>query len=134
MLLTVWGILKNITKNNYTFYLFLNKITYICTKKLKKHIEMVRKFKGTKGEWFSCCTDSTPHYLFTHEGELTICSFIKNQESGVEYNDEEMKANAKLIAAAPDLLEALLNIENDDNHIPKSIWDLRNKAINKALK
>ena len=43
------------------------------------------------------------------------------------------EANAKLIAAAPELLEALLNIENDDNSIPETIWDLRNAAIKKAL-
>ena len=47
--------------------------------------------------------------------------------------DEERKANAKLISAAPEMFEALLNIENDDNSIPKTIWDLRNAAIKKAL-
>ena len=42
-----------------------------------------------------------------------------------------MKSN-KLIAAAPDLLEALQNIENDDNRIPARIWEMRNQAIKKA--
>lgn len=42
------------------------------------------------------------------------------------------KDDAMLIAAAPDLLEALLNIENDDNSIPKPIWEMRNNAIRKA--
>ena len=45
---------------------------------------------------------------------------------------EEGQANAKLIAAAPDLLEALMNIENDDNRIPSKIWEMRNQAIKKA--
>lgn len=46
---------------------------------------------------------------------------------------EEGLANAKLIAAAPDLLEALLNIENDTNTIPDAIWNMRNNAIKKAI-
>ncbi len=37
-----------------------------------------------------------------------------------------------LIAATPDLLEALESIENDDNSIPKKIWEMRNQAIKKA--
>jgi len=41
-------------------------------------------------------------------------------------------ANARLISAAPDLLDALKSIENDDGSIPKAIWDLRNAAIDKA--
>lgn len=31
-----------------------------------------------------------------------------------------------------DMLEALKNIENDDGHIPATIWNLRNDAIAKA--
>ena len=44
------------------------------------------------------------------------------------------EANAQLIAAAPDMLEALQNIENDDNHMPRSAWDLIQTAIAKATK
>jgi hypothetical protein len=40
--------------------------------------------------------------------------------------------NARLIAAAPDMLEALMNIENDDKHMPDSAWNLIQKAIAKA--
>jgi hypothetical protein len=40
--------------------------------------------------------------------------------------------DAKLIAAAPEMLEALLSIENDDNSIPAAIWKMINAAIKKA--
>jgi hypothetical protein len=42
------------------------------------------------------------------------------------------KPDAHLISAAPIMLEALKNIENDDGSIPKKIWDMRNAAIAKA--
>ena len=41
-------------------------------------------------------------------------------------------ANARLIAAAPDMLAALKNIENDDAHMPSTAWDLIQAAISKA--
>jgi hypothetical protein len=40
--------------------------------------------------------------------------------------------DARLIAAAPELLEALENLENDDGHIPASIWAKVQSAIAKA--
>ena len=40
--------------------------------------------------------------------------------------------NARLIAAAPDMLEALQNLENDDGSMPKSAWNLVQNAIAKA--
>lgn len=45
---------------------------------------------------------------------------------------EECEANARLIAAAPDMLEALENIENDDESIPFRIWEMIQNAIRKA--
>ena len=42
------------------------------------------------------------------------------------------KEDAVAIAAAPDLLEALKSIENDDASIPPRIWMMRNEAIAKA--
>lgn len=55
---------------------------------------------------------------------------------------EEMKANAHLIAAAPDLLEALLSLMDGVANLPplaaidgvlKTEWEQGLKAINKAL-
>jgi hypothetical protein len=43
------------------------------------------------------------------------------------------EANARLIAAAPYLLEALQNLENDDGSIPKHAWDIVQNAIKKAI-
>ena len=37
-----------------------------------------------------------------------------------------------LISAAPDMLEALQNLENDDNSIPEKIWRKVQDAITKA--
>jgi hypothetical protein len=45
---------------------------------------------------------------------------------------EEQRSNARLIAAAPDLLEALKNLENDDGIIPAHAWNLVQSAIAKA--
>ena len=42
------------------------------------------------------------------------------------------KANARLIAAAPDMLEALKNLENDDGSIPQHAWKMVKAAIAKA--
>lgn len=44
----------------------------------------------------------------------------------------EQEANARLIAAAPDLLEAAENLENDDGSIPEHAWKLLQDAIAKA--
>ena len=44
----------------------------------------------------------------------------------------DREANARLIAAAPDLLDALQNLENDDGSIPYHAWALVQAAISKA--
>lgn len=47
-------------------------------------------------------------------------------------DDPERDANAKLFAAAPDMLAALKNLENDDDKIPIHVWKLVQDAIAKA--
>ena len=42
------------------------------------------------------------------------------------------KKDVALISAAPDMLEALQNLENDDNSIPEHAWKLVKDAIAKA--
>ena len=48
-----------------------------------------------------------------------------------DYSGDKMGA-VLLLAAAPELLEALENIENDDGSIPETIWKMQNAAITKA--
>ena len=52
--------------------------------------------------------------------------FHRELESGETGND------APLIAAAPEMLEALNNLENDNRSIPSHAWDMVQAAILKA--
>ena len=65
-----------------------------------------------------------------------------NDDSTPGKTAEEMKANAQLIAAAPDLLEALMSLMDGIANLPplvaidgvlKTEWEHGLKAINKAL-
>ena len=65
-----------------------------------------------------------------------------NDDSPTGKTAEGMKANAQLIAAAPDLLEALLSLMAGVANLPpivaldgvlKTEWEQGLKAINKAL-
>jgi hypothetical protein len=42
------------------------------------------------------------------------------------------KADAKLIAAAPDMLDMLMTIENDINQVPEWLWNKIQDVIKKA--
>jgi len=46
--------------------------------------------------------------------------------------NEELLANAILMASAPEMLEALRNLENDNGSIPRHAWKLVQDAIAKA--
>ena len=68
----------------------------------------------TPGPWFYLRGDEWSHSVVTNEGDLpdgspswwTVASINKNREP-------QHKANARLIAAAPDLLDALLMVLDD---------------------
>ncbi len=96
----------------------------------------MKEFKGTKGEWFACCLEDKPHFLFANETETTICAFCQKQDLGKDLTLEEVVANAKLIAAAPELLEALQELLKWTSHFPPAMnieIEKANNAINKAL-
>lgn len=87
--------------------------------------------KHTPGPWkfvHSCTIEAERPGGNEVLGEL-FSAGDNNKESDI---DDETEANGCLIAAAPELLEALKNIENDDGSIPAAIWKLRNDAIAKA--
>jgi hypothetical protein len=56
-----------------------------------------------------------------HYGGNLICESIWREK------------DAKLIASAPQMLEALQNLENDDNSIPEHAWRLVQDAIKCAV-
>ena len=88
------------------------------------------KTKHTPGPWLLVEQgDANEYAVLTPDKKEWVIAFRLNPGRPI-YAQE--KANAKLIAAAPELLEALQNIENDDNRIPAKIWEMRNQAIKKA--
>ena len=80
------------------------------------------EFKGTKGEW--------RHVI----GIALIAVKCGDEQIAVVHGINKYD-NAKLIAAAPDLLEALQYLKSHVNlvNLPESVEDKINKAIEKAL-
>ena len=64
--------------------------------------------------------EETGHLDPFYGGKALICESIHRKE------------DAYLISAAPNMLEALQNLENDDNSIPKHAWEMVQDAIAKA--
>ena len=98
------------------------------------------EFKGTKGEW-----------VLSNEinDEERVCVVSESNDNFIDVwsltfsTEGEMRANAKLIAAAPDLLEELVTLLSNIDEMGNTgedMMELRNylsdarKAINKALK
>lgn len=116
----------------------------------------MKEFKGTKGEWIITEPEDSNGYVYIgrygNDNRIATCYTVdfENHKGGIT---EETRANAKLISAAPELLEVLqetdkdlcalestmLQIEKKD-HLAEGMtklvreWRERNKkAINKAL-
>ena len=88
------------------------------------------EFKGTKGEWTAFKPEESNGYVYidsdkTQQGGVATC--YNTLGNAIE--------DAKLIAAAPELLEALqtcLRRIKNESHEPFAIIEAQ-KAINKAL-
>ena len=90
------------------------------------------QFKGTPGPW----------RVSEKRGDLIDIRHENNEPGAMSLNLaqvvarqswlKEAEANARLIAAAPELLEALQMIMNGDFYMPKESADAALAAINKA--
>ena len=78
------------------------------------------EFKGTKGKW-ACMPQSIDGYFdITHDDEITqkrswIATALNDNRSLIE-----CEANAQIISAAPELLDALIAITNAVENLDKS--------------
>lgn len=86
--------------------------------------------KHTKGEWKSNGT------FISDESDVIATCFVNTKTRYIGHKEAE--ANAKLIAAAPELLEALIILEklygqrDGFIHPYKDAWDKAKSAIKKA--
>jgi hypothetical protein len=88
----------------------------------------------TKGPWVARKAEQA-----VNEQEYYIASdsgVIGYWKGGKSWHDDDQwvltEQDAILIAAAPDLLHALQNIENDNGQIPDHAWKVIQDAIEKA--
>jgi hypothetical protein len=74
---------------------------------------MKTEFKGTKGEWtmytanIPSINEATRYSIYVGTKRVALCYEWVNHNKHEHIDIKESEANAKLIAAAPDLLEAL---------------------------
>jgi hypothetical protein len=83
----------------------------------------------TKGEWqYWPDTGEIKSALLKNNGFVKVCDVT------VQDSPERLLVNARLIAAAPRLYEALKEIyEGDADHVPSDeVWERAKKAIAKA--
>lgn len=81
------------------------------------------EFKGSKGKWE---VKSNNNYFTITTKDDVICSSI------IMDDEDEPIYNALLISKAPEMLEILQSLENDDNSIPIGLWDKIQNLIKEA--
>ena len=92
---------------------------------------MRKEFKGTKGEWG----------VYEYGGTVVVQDIDRNGIVAEVHRGEDIdvaQANAQLIAAAPDMLKALMIINDDIERGPvrysyQEKLEIVKKTINKAL-
>lgn len=89
------------------------------------------EFKGTKGEWKVIPTgalndNELPLYYDVCIGNQSFLSTFKNESIGID--DQQQKANAKLISCAPEMLEYLIKVRYRLDNIDLELEQLIKKA------
>lgn len=95
---------------------------------------MVNTF--TQGNWYVEEDSYSGHCCFSHSiiSDIKNVSGFKTQVAEIISSYSEAEADARLIAASPDLLKALKSLVEDENQelIPSYKWQQALKAIAKA--
>ena len=92
----------------------------------------MKKFKGTQGDWHAV---ESNRVIYVENKDHVLVAELDNHKT-LGFNQATPTAvyfNSKLIASAPEMLEVLMDLENDNNSIPKPIWDKVQNALKKAL-
>jgi hypothetical protein len=100
---------------------------------------MKNEFKGTQGEWVADFVNRLESKIETKTHRIAEVKHYSNKIHVIKKEPtlEEGQANAKLIAAAPEMLKALqelLNVDEIDVHSKYKAERNAQQAINKALK
>ncbi|QGH72469.1 MAG: hypothetical protein [Siphoviridae sp. ctpQM7] len=72
----------------------------------------------TAGPWQLDCSDG--YFIIGRDGEPVVETV--NTLDNKDYPEETAKANAHLLAAAPELLEACKAMERCKGHLPQELW------------
>ncbi|HCI8581206.1 TPA: hypothetical protein NQG29_003259 [Enterobacter cloacae] len=94
----------------------------------------MKDFKGTPGPWVASKTDRSIGPV-SRDDDQSYGMILPVAWVEFDGNDAYQQANAKLIAAAPDLLEALLNIVDMEHDVSEwdAVYATARAAISKAL-
>ena len=84
----------------------------------------VSEYEGGGSRWTVCIPTE-------YDGD-EVAEYLIIAEVAASGDDAVNQADARLIAAAPDMLAALENLENDDGAIPAHAWGLVQAAVKKA--
>ena len=86
----------------------------------------------TKGEWWPCCKDTRPHFIFVGEEDKVVCSVSSNEKGTDDYEPmmaevsiTERIANAALIADAG-------NTAQKCGLLPSELLKQRDDAVDKV--
>jgi len=85
------------------------------------------QFKGSKGKWevtfHKSLNDARELSCIQNENHDNLSTDLHIMNSYFIDYSEVQRANALLISKAPEMLEILQSLENDDNSIPIGLWN-----------